>query len=137
MCSHTQMSVSERENTCPEGNKEPPADRSQEEAGGGDLEGRCIGLERGEASRCRVRAGEMQGRGQVKEVLKERNRPVSTDLRMQEEAPSRPLPWAAALPAGGLPQALTLVPADMWPVNVFSHRCWPSLPSHDRQPAEH
>lgn len=102
------------------------------------MESRCVGLERGEASRGMVKAGEMQGRGQVKEVLKERNRPVSTDLRVQEkEAPSRPLPWAAALPAGELPQALTLVPADTWPVNVFSHRCWPSLPSHDRQLAEH
>lgn len=35
-----------------------------------------------------------------------------------------------------LPQALPLPPANIWPVNEFSHRCWPPLPSQDRQLAE-
>lgn len=50
-----------------------------------------------------------------------------------KENPSHPLPRAAAAPAGRAPQALTLPLAYMWPVNDFSHRCWPSLPSQGRQ----
>lgn len=57
-----------------------PRDQSLEEAGGGTREGSCIRLERRETSCCR--AAGMQGRGQIKVVLKERRRPVSTDLRL-------------------------------------------------------
>lgn len=38
-------------------------------------------LERSEAYCCRTRAGGMEGREQMKEVSKERNRQVSRDLR--------------------------------------------------------
>ena len=105
------------------------------------LKGEMPGQEGGRASYRRTRAKGIEGREWIKEVWKERNKYVSTGLKCRRkgtQAPPhqpqrRPQSYlAAAAPAGRSPRALTLLPASMWLVNVFSHRCWPSPPSQGR-----
>lgn len=102
-----------------------PQDQSSEEAGGGDLQWEMQWPRERQGSRGNG------GRGQIKGDVEGEEKTSFNKPQGVEGGPKPSPSLGSRFASWKAPPALTPLPASMWPVNVFSHRCWLSPPSQE------